>query len=180
MQNKNIFQAFCATVLLAVAGVASATTLTSNLSVTANVAAVCSISTTAVGFGAYDPVTANAAAPLNATGGVTIACTKGAAPTITLGLGSNATGSTRRMLGGTSGGLLTYELYQQPSTTVPATACSYVTPTVWGTSGANIFTPSASPGKAARTYNVCGQVAAGQDVPVDASYTDTVVASVNF
>jgi hypothetical protein len=83
------------------------------------------------------------------------------------------------MLGGTSADLLTYELYQQPTTT-PATACNYTSPTVWGTSGANVYTPTAATTKAARTYNVCGQVAAGQDVAVDASYTDTVVASVNF
>ena len=73
---------------------------------------------------------------------------------------------------------LTYEAYQPPDNT-PGTACSYAAPTVWGTAGANIFTPTVAPSKAARTYNVCGRVAAGQDQPAGA-YTDTVLATVNF
>jgi spore coat protein U-like protein len=114
---------------------------------------------------------------LNNNGSVTIACTKGSAPNVTLGLGSHASGTTRRMVGGTSGDFLTYELYQPPSTT-PDTACSYPGSTIWNTT--NIFTPSAPASKAGRTYNVCGTVAAGQDVGVDASYTDSVLATVNY
>ena len=51
---------------------------TANLNVSASVAAVCTISTAPVAFGAYDPVVANAATDLNGTGTVTVACTKGA------------------------------------------------------------------------------------------------------
>jgi spore coat protein U-like protein len=50
---------------------------------------------------------------------------------------------------------------------------------IWGTAGANVFTPTSPASKAARTYNVCGRIAANQDVGVGA-YSDTVVASVNF
>ncbi|HEX8011318.1 MAG TPA: spore coat protein U domain-containing protein, partial [Casimicrobiaceae bacterium] len=74
--------------------------------------------------------------------------------------------------------LLGYELYQPPNTT-PGTACSFPGTQVWGSSGAAIFTPTAPSSKASRTYNVCGTVAAGQDVAVG-SYQDTVVATVNF
>ncbi|GAB3630567.1 Spore coat U domain-containing protein [Pandoraea terrae] len=149
-----------------------------NLGVTASVAANCSITTTPVSFSAYDPVTANATAPLNATGTVSIACTKGAAPTIALGLGGNASGSALRMIGASSSNLLSYALYQ-PSATSPGAACSYSSPTVWGSSGSNVFNPGQATSKASRTYNVCGQIAGGQDVSVD-SYSDTVVATVNF
>ena len=162
--------------LLVCAGAASAGSATANLSVTATVSANCTIATAPVAFGtAYDTVAGTA---VNATGSVSIACTKGAAPSVTLGLGANATGSTRRMSdGGTN--FLAYELYQQPSTTVPGTACSYTAPTVWGTSGANVFTPSVSPGKASRSYNVCGQIPGAQDVAA-AVYSDLVVATINF
>ena len=46
-----------------------------NLDISASVAANCTITTGPVAFGAYDPVGANAAADLLATGSVTVACT---------------------------------------------------------------------------------------------------------
>lgn len=174
---KKLILTALALALVAIAPAAFAGSATSSVNVTASVAAVCTITSAPVAFGAYDPVVTNAAAPLNNNGSVAIACTKGSAPTVTLGLGSHASGTTRRMVGGTSGDFLTYELYQPPNTT-PGTACTYPGTTIWNTT--NIFTPTASTGKAARTYNVCGTVAGGQDVSVDPSYTDSVVATVNF
>jgi len=176
---KKLILATLALALVAVAPAALAGSATSTVSVTASVAANCTITTAPVAFGAYDPVVTNASTPLNQNGSVTIACTKGSAPSITLGLGSNASGSTRRMKGGTSGDFLTYELYQPPNNTA-GTACTYPGTVVWELTGANVFTPTASPGKAAQTYNICGTVAAGQDITVDPSYTDSVVATVNF
>ena len=147
-----------------------------NLAVSASVTANCTISTAAVAFGTYDPVSANASAALPGNGSVTVACTKGSAPNITLDLGSNASGSTRRMKAGTE--FLSYELYQ-PANTTPGTACAGTETQVWGSTGSAIFTPTAPGSKSARTYNVCGTVAGGQDVSVG-TYNDTVVATVNF
>jgi spore coat protein U-like protein len=157
---------------------AHAGSTTSNLAVTASIAANCTISTAPVAFGAYDPVVTNAATALNASGSVTVGCTKGSAPTITLGLGANASGAQRNMLNGGNTDVLAYQLYQPPSTTA-GTACTFPGSTVWGTTGTQIFTPTVPTSKATRSYNICGTVAAGQDVSVG-SYSDTVVATVNF
>ncbi|HTS20913.1 MAG TPA: spore coat U domain-containing protein [Casimicrobiaceae bacterium] len=150
-----------------------------NLAVSAQVNANCTISTNPLSFGSYDPVVANASSALNGNGSVTIACTKGSAPTVTLDNGQNYASSTRNMKitgGGTD--LLQYALYQPPNTT-PGTACSFPGSQAWGTTGAAIFTPTSPTSKTSRTYNVCGTVSAGQDVSVG-TYQDTVVATVNF
>jgi len=180
MQNRHIVQAAIAAAILLSTGAASAGSATSSFNVTATVAANCTITTTPVAFGTYDPVVSNAATALNANGTVSIACTKGAAPNVTLDAGANASGATRRMKGAVATpDYLTYELYLPP-TTVPGAACNYTSPTVWNTTGpANILTATAAPSKTARSYNVCGSVPSAQDVAAD-SYTDTVVATVNF
>jgi len=156
----------------AMAAPALGATATSNVAVTATVINNCTITTTPVAFGNYDPLSAS---PNNNSGTVVVACTKNATTTVTLGNGNNFN-VTRRMTDGTN--FMTYELYQPP-TTVPGAACSYAAPVRWGTAGAQIFTPGAAPSKAARTYNVCGQITAGQDLGA-ATFSDSVVATVNF
>jgi hypothetical protein len=83
------------------------------------------------------------------------------------------------MDGGTAHDKLAYTLVQ-PISATPLAACpAFGANTAWGsTAGTSpvIGTPTS---KAARTFNVCGQIASGQDVSVD-SYTDTVVATINF
>lgn len=162
---------------LLVAAPAFAGTAFVNLGVSANIAANCTISSTPVAFLAYDPLGLNAATPLDASGTVVITCTKGATTNVSLGLGANPSVTQRRMSDGVPN-YMNYELYQPPNTT-PGAACSYTSPTIWGTTGTELFTPAVAPSKAARTYNVCGRVAAGQDLPAG-TYTDTVVATVNF
>jgi spore coat protein U-like protein len=154
--------ALAASSLSYAAGSASA-----NLSISASVANNCTISTAALAFGSYDPVVTNASTNLDATATVTVACTKGATSTIGLGLGSNVSGSTRRMTDG-SNNYLAYEIYQDSSRS-----------TVWGNSGAELLSPSAAPSKSARSFTVYGRIPSNQDVPAG-SYTDTVTATVNF
>lgn len=154
--------------LVAAAGTpAAAATATANLGVSATVTNNCTISTTALAFGSYDPVVTNAATNLDGTGLVSVACTKGTTATVGLNLGTNASGSIRRM-GDGAGGFLTYELYQD---------ASHVT--VWGNAGGGLLSPAAAPSKAARNFTVYGQVVSNQDVAAG-SYSDTVVATVNF
>jgi spore coat protein U-like protein len=164
--------------LTAIAGVGTAT-FTAQTTVNTN----CTISTSAVAFGSYDPIGLNQSADLNSIGTITIACVKGTAPTIGLNLGGNASGSTRRMQNTTTpGNFLPYELYQ-PSGSAPNAPCTFPGTTVWGDGGATNPNPSfntgSAPNKNARTYNVCGTIAAGQN-PLIGNYQDTVVATVNF
>jgi spore coat protein U-like protein len=140
---------------------------TANLSVTATVGANCTISTTAVAFPAYDPIVTNASANDDGTGSVIVTCTRGTAATIGLGLGANASGSQMRMKDATTD-YLNYALYQDSGRA-----------TVWGNSGAGLLFPVAAPDKNPRTFTVYGRIPSAQDVPAG-SYTDTVVATVNF
>jgi len=158
----------------AIAGVGTGT-FTAQTQVNAN----CTLSTSAVAFGNYDPIGANQSADLNSIGTITIACVKGTAPSIALDLGANFVGSTRQMQNTTNpGNFMPYELYQ-PSSTAPNASCSFPGTTVWGSSGANLFNAGSAPSKNPRTFNVCGTIPAGLS-PVIGSYQDTVVATVNF
>jgi len=143
---------------------------TSSFTVSASVVASCTISSTTLAFGNYDPIVTNATTPLDVNGSVTITCTRGASTTIGLDLGqnaANATGTTRAMA--TAGpDYLSYELYQDTSHA-----------TLWGNSGGNLFTPAVAPSKNARTFTIYGRIPAAQG-STTGSYTDTVVATVNF
>jgi spore coat protein U-like protein len=157
--------------VVAFAPAALAGTATNPLTLSATVINNCTISTTAVAFGNYDPLSGSVT---QASGTVVITCTKNAAPTITLGNGNNFL-VNRRLTDGTN--FMNYEIYQ-PATNAVGAACAYTQR--WGTAaGAETFSPVAAPSKAARTYNVCGQIGAGQDLAA-AVFNDTVVATVNF
>jgi spore coat protein U-like protein len=145
---------------------------TNPLTLSATVINNCTISTTPVAFGNYDPLSG---AVNNASGTVVITCTKNAAPSITLGNGLNFS-ANRRLTDGTN--FMNYEIYKPP-TTVAGAACTWVSPQRWGTVVGETFTPTAAPDKNPRTYNVCGQITAGQDLAA-AVFNDTVVATVNF
>ncbi|WP_426752812.1 Csu type fimbrial protein [Myxococcus sp. Y35] len=157
--------------VLTLSSPALAGTATSNLNVSATVSANCTISTAAVAFGAYDPVSANAAAGLDGTGSVTVSCTSGSGAVITLGQGNNSdTGSTemaplRRMSDGAAN-FLAYALYQDAPRT-----------TAWGNT-AETGVPHLGTGTAT-SITIFGTIAAGQNVPA-ATYNDSVVATITF
>ena len=159
---------------------------TANLAVSASVPQVCIIETSPVGFGPYDPIVAQATNALPASGAVILKCTKGSNPALTIGLGNGSNFSvSRRMTDGTN--FLAYGLYQPPDGT-PGSACATPPTVAWTNAGAGLLTTGvtawgltvglALDGKL--SFSVCGLVPAGQDAVVGASYTDTVVATVNF
>lgn len=158
--------------LALVASAAMADTKTSDIGVSANVAASCSISALPIAFGAYDPLNTNSAtgADVTATTTVTTTCTSGATPTLTLNEGVNKDSTSspdepvRRMVNGTDGTFMNYGLYSDTNHETPFK----------GTTG----TAVAADGTA-QTTTVYGLIPKGQAMTVGA-YTDTVTATVTF
>ena len=147
-----------------------AATATANLSVTATVADRCTIDTSPLAFGSYDPVTTHASANLDASGQVTVTCTMGAAAVITLDQGANPQGGSsdaaplRRLKSGAS--YLAYSIYANAGRT-----------TTWGNTPQ---TGVAHTGTGASTnLTVYGRIGAAQNVAAG-TYGDTVLATVTF
>ena len=127
----------------------------------------CTVVTSPVDFGNYDPLVANRTQPLDSTGTVTVECTKGVAPTVELDLGQNPDGTTRRMVGGPE--FLMYELFSDPGHS-----------NIWGTGNQGVVLP-ASPGigGSPTQETIYGRVADGQNA-APGDYNDTVNVTVIF
>jgi spore coat protein U-like protein len=159
---------------------AQTATATSNLTVTATVGNVCTISSASIVFGSYDPVTAHngtTGSPLDGSGTVTTTCTNLLPATITLGQGSNPatapTASTdaaplRQLANGAN--RLRYDLYQ---TALPGGTGS----AVWGNTGGTGLAVTGT--GSAVTSTIYGRIPRGQTAPAGV-YNDTVVATVTF
>jgi len=146
--------------------VTMAATDTTSFQVTATVADACTVSATDLAFGTYDPNTGD----LDGTSTITASCTEGTTYDIGLDTGQNAaeaSGTTRAMVGGTSAGYLSYELYSDSGRT-----------TVWGdTVGTDTVSGTAS--AADDDHTVYGQIPGGQFVPPD-SYSDTIAVTITY
>jgi spore coat protein U-like protein len=164
-------------------GARAASSASTPITVSASVSQACSIGTiTNLVFGAYDPIGTNATTALNATGQVSVACSKGAqGMTIGMSNGANSAADQRTMVGKTATNVLNYNIFQPPAT--PGAACDFagngMGKVAWTSSGAGALIVPNSGGKLARAFNVCGSIPAGQDAAVD-TYTDLVTATINF
>lgn len=153
---------------LATASVAYAGADSDDLHVTATVTDTCIITGGTLDFGTYDTVVGT---ELEATTNLTVECTAGAVTYITLDQGANAdAGSTadaplRRLASG--GAFLAYSLYSD---------ATYGD--IWGGSSATGVDYTAANANAF-PEPVYGKLHGGQDVPAG-TYTDTVVATINF
>lgn len=117
-----------------------------------------------VQFGAYDPVGANAAAPLDAVGLVDLTCTRGTIASVNFDQGQNSQANSRRMTNGS--GFLGYLLFEDAARTRPV-------------GPGQVRTLPAAPSTRTRTVGVFGRIAPGQDVPLG-NYVDTVTVTVRF
>lgn len=135
--------------------------------VQAIVEAECTVATTALDFGNYDPVGANATTPNTNTSLVNVYCTKGTFVSVTLDNGLWAAGATRR-LRAASGDMLTYQLYRDASRAV-----------IWNTTNTNTGTSTSRLTAINGGFTVYGGIPAAQDVRAG-NYTDTVQVTVNY
>jgi len=159
---------------LAAASWAQAATATATIGLSATVTSNCTIATAPVAFGAYDPILGS---NITAEGTVTVACTRNATG-LWVGLNTGANGA-RNLKGAGKNDMLAYSI-KQPSSSAPGAACpAYGSGSAWDDTSGSALSLTVPSTKAARVYNVCGQIAQGQDMSVD-SYSDTVTASINF
>lgn len=166
--NKFVKAAVAAGLLVAGAA-ANAATATTNFNVTASVSALCTVSATALAFGAYAP-----GANVDATSTVSVRCTRGTAYTVALGTGNapSATITNRRMRStATPANELNYTLFADAART-----------TNWGDTGATGAPTGTSTSFAAVNYTVYGRIpdATNQDAAVATDYTDTVAVTVTY
>lgn len=129
-------------------------TVSDTVAVTASVIKNCKVTTSPVSFAAYDVLSLS---DTDATGGVTIACTKGVSARVSL--------DGNGILAGPSGAQLTYQLFQNSGRT-----------TSWNTVN---FATYASTTRVATPLTVFARIPKDQDVP-EGSYSATVTAAINF
>ncbi|HUP65854.1 MAG TPA: spore coat U domain-containing protein [Thermoanaerobaculia bacterium] len=152
---KNLKSLTILGILLIAAVPTFAASSTADIAVSANVAKMCEIEAGSIDFGAYDPWSATA---VNGSGTFRVRCTK-SADAVTVGLGDGLN-LDRTMGNGTD--FLAYSLLDGAAAWTDAAPKSVT----FATSGW-------------QTLTISGTLAAGQDVS-DGSYTDTVVATINF
>jgi spore coat protein U-like protein len=141
---------------------------TSDFTVKVTVNKACSIVTTNLDFGTYDPFSGSAT-PVANPKGVTLTCSKGTPWTVSLSTGGGAF-ATRTMKGtGTNTDTLKYNIYVDSGGAQ-----------IWGDGTSSTATVSSTaPDKLSHDVPMYGQITSGQDVTQDA-YTDTITATVTF
>ena len=156
------------------AAIAAAGTANTNFNVTARVVNNCTVSSSSLSFGDYDPTSSSG---LSAQGTITAKCTKGDAVSVALSQGANpAPGSTpvapaRRMTNGVSN-YLPYHIY----------VAAPPSKEEWGSGAAGKNQPSAQIAAGVGVpiiFTTYGSLPAGPNVP-PGEYTDIVVAIVTF
>lgn len=154
-----------ASVAVALSGQAlAASPATTNMNVSATVVATCSLTAADMSFGNYSGLAINASAALSIT------CTNGAPYTIGLsaGLTNDTANNTRQMLNSSnSSSLLSYGLYQDSGSATP-----------WGDATGALV--SGNGAGTTQTITVYGKVPEGQLMSKTGTYSDTVVATINY
>jgi spore coat protein U-like protein len=174
LNQSKLKLAIVSAMLLGTAGItAPAYALDASLSVSASIDMSCSITTTPLTFGDYEPGSTHATAPLNAQGGVSSTCTTGSVGNIKMGQGENTTGTSstdamplRRMVAaGDATSFLNYGVF---------------TDTDRMNAWENSIGVSYEGTGLAQALVVYGSVQPGQTSAVVGSYTDTITVAINY
>jgi spore coat protein U-like protein len=148
--------------VVAFASGAWAADATNNLTVDATVLPDCSVTSGAIHFGNYNPVTASS--DTSASGEFTVYCTKGTAVHVGMGEGANFS-SGRRMKNGTAN-FLNYGLFMEGSHLNP-----------WNDTADDRKAIGSTAGTSGNELNVFGLLPKNQDQPAG-EYVDTVAINV--
>lgn len=140
-----------------------------NIPVAATVENQCTVDSFSLNFGTYDPLSLNAAAPLDAATSIVAYCTRGTSATISLSSGLSYAGGARRMTG-PAGAFMRYNIFRDSARTVEWNSVNTVVQT---------STSKTVPLGGLSGVPGYGRVPAGQNVRAG-NYTDTVVATVNY
>ena len=150
---------------------AYATSTTTNMNVTANISATCTMSNTDLDFGDYDATGVNVTADLTATATISTTCTSGTNGVITMNGGSHSlfcmnSKCNRRMANEGETSFLNYNIYTNES---------YSWSTVWtdNTSATREIVQMMGAGVSQNT-TVYGEIPKNQKNAAAGSYTDTV------
>jgi len=137
-----------------------------SINASATVIASCTVSTSAVGFGSVDPLSAS---NVDATGGISVACSNGTAWTAAAGVGSGtgATFASRLMTSGSN--TLGYSLYTNSGRT-----------TIWGDGTGSTATLGSTGSGSAQNITIYGRVPSGQSSVPPGSYSDTVSVTISY
>jgi len=139
---------------------------TATLTVGANVLQNCSVTVTDLHFGEYDPLLANAGAPLDIEATLSTVCTPDTWLLVEMDDGQNPLGNVRRMYGGTE--FLDYSVFKDSGRTQR-----------WGRAneGMLLQTP---PGQIAPVFRtIYGRVPGGQNIR-DGVYSDAIQVTLHF
>jgi spore coat protein U-like protein len=151
---------------LALGSAADAATTSGNLSVSANIAASCAVSTNPVAFGSVNPLSGSAT---DASGAISVTCTSGTAWSAAAGsgAGTGATIASRAMTSGSN--LLNYSLYTDSGHS-----------TLWGDGTLSTAAITGTGNGSAQSSTIYGRVPSGQSSAPTGSYSDTVAITVTY
>jgi len=168
------------TTLLSAAGLSAsayAATSVSDMAVTANIGTNCTMSSTDLAFGAYDPIVANAALDLRATSTVSTTCTSGATGVVTMSGGDHVlycviNDCYRQLANAEETGFLRYNIY---------TSASYYVSNIWNNDVEEMSSVAQVLGSGvSQDLTVYGEIPKNQKNAPAGSYTDTITVTLTY
>jgi len=154
-----------------------AATTASDMSVTVNVNASCTMGVTSLDFGTYDPFGAHATQDLRATATVSTTCTSGATGVVTMSQGDHAlycviNDCHRQLANAEETGFLRYNIYR---------SASYYMSNIWNNDVEEMSSVAQVLGSGvSQDLTVYGEIPKNQKNAPAGSYTDTITVTLTY